>query len=66
MYKSSTAPIGPGDSGGPIYIYYNSQYQIHGNIVCGQVVSSSSLTAYNVYSSPIYYAIYAGFSPKYG
>lgn len=64
--SSSTVPIGPGDSGGPIYIYYNSQYQIHGNIVCGQVVSSSSLTAYNVYSSPIYYAIYAGFSPKYG
>lgn len=62
LYKSSmqkadgSTPVDGGDSGGPVYIYNGSDYLLHG-IVSARLNST-------MYSTPIYYAIDAGFSVK--
>ena len=60
MYNSYGAcDVLGGDSGGSVYMYDGCKYKIHG------VVSSSSKDYPNIlYSSPIYWAEYAGFNAK--
>lgn len=60
--SSSTHAVDEGDSGGCVYIKEGSSYKIHGS-VSGMRKSSSGVNSI-MYSSPIYYAQAAGFSPK--
>ena len=52
-------PIDGGDSGGSVYTKVGSAYKIHGSIT-----AKDQKDEYTMYSSPIYYAIDAGFTPK--
>ncbi len=62
LYKSSlqksdgTSPISGGDSGGPVFLYNGTGYVLHG------IVSAQEGTY--MYSTPIYYAVDAGFTVK--
>lgn len=58
--KNGTHAINRGDSGGCVYIKSGSSYKIQGSVSS----FDTSNTIYSImYSSPIYYAMDAGFSP---
>lgn len=59
--SSSTDPVNSGDSGGCVYIKDGSSYKIHGLVSAGERETKAKKY---MYSTPIYYAINAGFSPK--
>ena len=61
--SSSTSAIGAGDSGGCVYTKSSSVYKIHGS-VSGMGAADSNGERHLMYSSPIYYAVNAGFTPK--
>ena len=64
LYKTllNYGSIGAGDSGGPVWRVSGSSNLIHG-IVDAHSVNTSTGNTY-MYSTPIYYAVNIGFSPK--
>lgn len=68
LYKSSmqnsdgTHAIEAGDSGGPVYIKDGANYLLHGIVTARQ--DPGEQVASIMYSTPIYYAIDAGFTVK--
>ena len=64
MYNSSgTDAILPGDSGGPVYIKSGSDYLLHGIVTAADYLQASHPVS-TMYSTPIPYAIDAGFQVK--
>ena len=69
LYKSSmqksdgSDAIEPGDSGGPVYIKDGSNYLLHGIVTARQNPADGEVASV-MYSTPIYYAIDAGFTVK--
>ncbi len=60
--STSTDAIDEGDSGGSVYILDGSTYKLHGNVSGCQIPDSGVI--HTMYSSPIFYANLAGFTPR--
>lgn len=61
--SSGTDAIAGGDSGGPVYMKDGTAYKLHG-IVTARQEPMSGYPASIMYSTPIYYAVDAGFTVK--
>jgi len=61
--SSGTVPIWPGDSGGSVYINTSSGYKLQGLVAAGGSFTVGSTTYYRMYSSPMGYPEYFGFTP---
>ena len=61
--SGSTNGVDGGDSGGPVYIKSGTNYLLHGIVsACGKTVSSGGYDI--MYSTPVFFAVDAGFTVK--